>query len=191
MPKKYLVTLTDDELGKVDALTHKGRIAARRLMRAHILRLAHEQQTDESIAQTLHTSVATIERVRERFVLGGVDYALSEESRAGAPRKLDGKQEAFLVALACSTPPEGHRAWTMQLLADRLIESKVADQELSDETVRRTLKKTISSRGSAVNGVFRPSAPNSSGAWKMCSTCTQSLIIQPFRSSVLMSDPIN
>ena len=191
MTKKYLVSLTDEELVTVLALTRKGRIAARRLTRAHILRLAHEQQTDETIARTLHTSVATIERVRERFVLGGVDYALSEESRAGAPRKLDGKQEAFLVALACSTPPEGYRTWTMQLLADRLIESKVADQALSDETVRRTLKKTISSRGSAVNGVFRQSVPSLSGAWKMCSTCTRSLIIQPFRSSVLMSAPIN
>ena len=191
MTKKYLVTLTDDELAKVVALTHKGRIAARRLTRAHILRLAHEHQTDEAIAQTLHTSVATIERVRERFVMGGLDYALSEEPRLGAPRKLAGKQEAFLVALACSTPPEGHRAWTMQLLADRLIESRVVDPELSDETVRRTLKKTLSSRGFAVNGVFRRSAPNLSGAWKTCLTCTPSLIIQPFRWSVLMSAPIN
>ena len=191
MTKKYLVTLTDDELAKVVALTHKGRIAARRLTRAHILRLAHEPQSDEAIAQTLHTSVATIERVRERFVMGGLDYALSEEPRLGAPRKLDGKQEAFLVALACSTPPEGHRGWTMQLLADKLLESKVVDPALSDETVRRTLKKTISSLGSAVNGVFRRSVPSLFGVWKMCSTCTRSLIIQPFRSSVLMSAPIN
>ena len=141
MAKKYLVTLTDEELAQVLALTHKGRIAARRLMRAHILRLAHEQQTDEVIAHTLQTSVATVERIRERFVLGGVDYALAEEPRVGAPCKLDGKQEAFLVALACSTPPEGHRAWTMQLLADQLIKSKVVEPELSDETGRRTQKK--------------------------------------------------
>lgn len=187
MTKKYLVTLTDEELVSVLALTHKGRIAARRLTRAHILRLAHEQQTDEAIAQSLHTSIATIERVRERFVLGGLDYALSEAPRRGAPRKLDGKQEAFLVALACSTPPDGHRSWTMQLLADKLIESKIADHDLSDETVRRTLKKTISSHGSAVNGVFRRSVPSLSGAWKLCSTCMQSLIIQPFPSSVLTS----
>ena len=191
MAKKYLVTLTDEELAQVLALTHKGRIAARRLMRAHILRLAHEQQTDEVIAQTLQTSVATVERIRERFVLGGVDYALNEEPRVGAPCKLDGKQEAFLVALACSTPPEGHRAWTMQLLADQLIKSKVVEPELSDETVRRTLKKTISSRGSVVNGVFRRLVPSLSGAWKMCSTYTRSLIIQPFPWSVLTSGPIN
>ena len=191
MTKKYLVTLTDHELAKVVALTHKGRIAARRLTRAHILRLAHEPQSDEAIAQTLHTSVATIERVRERFVMGGLDYALSEEPRLGAPRKLDGKQEAFLVALACSTPPEGHRGWTMQLLADKLLESKVVDPDLSDETVRRTLKKTISSLGSAVNGVFRRSVPSLFGVWKMCSTCTRNLIIQPFRWFVLTSAPIN
>ena len=147
MTKKYLVSLTDEELVTVLALTRKGRIAARRLTRAHILRLAHEQQTDETIARTLHTSVATIERVRERFVLGGVDYALSEESRAGAPRKLDGKQEAFLVALACSTPPEGYRTWTMQLLADRLVELGIVEEAISDETVRRTLKKMTSNPG--------------------------------------------
>ncbi len=191
MAKKYLVTLTDDELAHVQALTHKGRIAARRLMRAHILRLAHEQQTDEVIAQTLETSVATVERVRERFVLGGVAYALNEAPRVGAPCKLDGKQEAFLVALACSTPPEGHRSWTMQLLADKLIESKVVAHDLSDETVRRTLKKTISSRGSARNGVFPRSVASLSGTWRMCWTCTPSRIIQPFRWSALTSDPIN
>jgi transposase len=191
MTKKYLVTLTDEELTQILALTHKGRIAARRLMRAHILRLAHEQQTDTVIAQTLQTSVATVERVRERFVLGGIEYALSEEPRLGAPRKLTGKQEAFLVALACSTPPKGYHAWTMQLLADRLIQSKVVQHELSDETVRRTLKKTISNRGSAPNGVFPPSVPSLSGIWKMCWTCTLSLIIQPFRWSALTSAPIN
>jgi transposase len=187
MAKKYLVTLTDEELAQVLALTHKGRIAARRLMRAHIRRLVHEQQTDAVIAQPLQTSVATVERIRERFVLGGVDYALTEEPRMGAPCKLDGKQDAFLIALACSTPPEGHRAWTLQLLAARLIESKVVDHDLSDESVRRTLNKTISSRGSARKGVFRPSVPSLSGRWKMCST----FIIQPFPSSVSMSGPIN
>ena len=191
MAKQYLVTLTDEELASVLALTHKGRIAARRLTRVHILRLAHEHQTDETIAQTLHTSVATIERVRERFVVGGVDYALSEEPRSGAPRQLDGKQEAFLVALACTTPPEGHQTWTMQLLADQLIESKVVATSVSDETVRRTLKKTSSSPGSAVNGVFRKLARSLSGTWKICSTCMPSLIIQPFPWSVLMSGPIN
>ena len=178
--------------GSVKEVLRKGKVLYEfKLTRAPILRLAHEQQADGIIAQILHASVATIEHIRGRFVMGGVDYALSEEPRLGAPRKLNGKQEALLVALACSTPPEGHRAWTMQLLADRLIESKVVDPELSDEMVRRTLKKTISSLGSAVNGTFRRSVPSLSGAWKLCWTCTRSLIIQPFRRPVLTSAPIN
>lgn len=141
MTKEYIVTLSDIEQGTLTKLTHKGRVAARRLMRAHILQMAHDKCTDEEIAQALKTSVATIERVRERFVLGGLDFALREEPRLGAPRLLDGKQEAFLIALACTTPPSGHARWTMQLLADKFIESKVAEALVSDETVRRTLKK--------------------------------------------------
>lgn len=141
MSKKYLVTLTDEERAAIDALTHKGKVAARRLMRAHILRLAHEKYTDEEITDILKTSVATVERVREKFVVGGLEWALKEEPRAGAPHKLDGKQEAFLVALACSDPPLGHQCWTMQLLANKLLELKVVAHAVSDDTVRRALKK--------------------------------------------------
>ncbi len=138
MTKKYIVTLSDVEQGTLDRLTHKGRVAARRLMRAHILRMAHDKFTDEEIAKSLKTSVATIERVRERFVVGGLEYALQEEPRAGAPRKLDRKQEAFLVALACTTPPSGHACWTMELLAGKLVESKVVALPVSDETAPHT-----------------------------------------------------
>lgn len=141
MAKKYIVTLSDDEQGALKRLTHKGRVAARRLTRAHILQIAHDQHTDEQIAEALKTSVATIERVRERFVVGGLDFALQEEPRTGAPRKLNGKQEAFLIALACTTPPAGHTWWTMQLLAEKFIESKVPETDVSDEAVRRILKK--------------------------------------------------
>ncbi len=155
MTKKYIVTLTDEEQAAIQALTHRGRVAARRLTRAHILRMAHEKSSDEEIAEALTTSVATVERVREKFVLGGLEYALSEDSRLGAPHKLDGKQEAFLVALACTQPPTGHDGWTMQLLADKL-ELQVAPPPLSDETVRRTLKKTNSSPGCVKNGACPP-----------------------------------
>ncbi len=141
MSKKYIVTLSDDEQSAVKRLMHKGRVAARRLTRAHILQMAHDQYTDEEIAKALKTSVATIERVREQFVVGGLDFALQEEPRSGAPHKLNGKQEAFLIALACTTPPAGHMCWTMQLLAEKFIESKVPETEVSDETVRRALKK--------------------------------------------------
>jgi len=189
--KRYIVTLSDEEQKAIDALAHKGKIAARRLARANILRLAHAQRTDAVIAETLHVSLATIARVREKFVMGGLDFALQEDPRSGAPHKLDGKQEAFLVALTCSTPPQGHVCWTMQLLADKLLALKVIEQPVSDEMIRLTLKKTISSLGYARRGVSRLSVPNSSGEWKMCSTSMPSRIIQPFRWSALMNDRIN
>ena len=90
--------------------------------------------------------VTTVERVRKRFVEEGLEEALSERPRPGATRKLDGHQEAYLVALACSDPPEGKKRWTMQMLADKLVRLEVVE-EISDETVRRTLKKGASSRG--------------------------------------------
>ena len=191
MTKKYIVTLTDEEQTALNVLTHKGKVAARRLTRAHILRMAQAKCTDAEIAQALHTSVATIVRIRERFVVGGVDYALQEEPRLGARAKLDGKQEAFLIALACSTPPTGHQSWTLQLLADKLIELEKVEPPLSDETVRRTLKKTISSRGCEVSGAFPPSVLNLCGGWKTCSTCTPSHIIRTFQWSVSMNARIS
>ncbi len=107
MSKKYIVTLSEIEQNTLNRLTHKGRVAARRLTRAHILQMAHDKFTDEEIGQALNTSVATVERVRERFVVGGLDDALQEESRQGALRKLDGKQEALLVML----PKNWARNW--------------------------------------------------------------------------------
>lgn len=181
MSKKYIVTLSDDEQGALNRLTHKGRVAARRLTRAHILQMAHNQYIDEEIAKALKISIATIERVREKFVVGGLDFALQEEPRSGASRKLNGKQEAFLIALACTTPPTGHTCWTMQLLAEKFIESQVPENEVSDETVRRILKKTISNLGCEVSGAFQPSAQNLSGAWKTFLTSTPSRIIRAFQ----------
>jgi hypothetical protein len=99
-------------------------------------------------------AIATVERVRKRFVEEGLEAALRERPRPGGQRKLDGKQEAFLIALACSTPPEGRTAWTMELLAHTLVELRVIDA-ISDETVRRTRKQTRSSRGRKRPGGFR------------------------------------
>jgi transposase len=141
MAKRYLVDLTDDERATLTALTRKGKTAARRLKRAQILLAAADGSTDATIAATVRSSVTTVERTRKRFVTGGLDWALSEAPRPGAQRKLAGKQEAYLVALACSEPPAGRAHWTMQLLADRLVELQVTDG-ISDETVRRLLKKT-------------------------------------------------
>jgi transposase len=108
---------------------------------------------DAAIAAALHVGIATVERIRRRFVEAGLEAALQERLRPGGQCKLDGKQEAFLIALACSTPPEGRTCWTMQLLAGKLVELRVVDA-ISDETVRRTLKETSSSRGRGPRGVF-------------------------------------
>ena len=114
---------------------------ARRLTRARILLLADEGGPDQGIAAALHVHPATVERTRRRFVEGGVERALSDRPRPGGRPKLDGQGEAHLVALACRTPPEGRARWTMRLLADRLVELELVDA-ISDETVRRALKKT-------------------------------------------------
>lgn len=154
MAKRYIVTLTEDERAYLLALTKKGKIAARKLTRAHLLLQADAGAMDAVIAAALHVGIATVERVRKRFVEEGLEAALNEPPRPGGQRKLDGKQEAFLVALACSTPPEGRPSWTMRLLAHKLVELRAIDA-ISDETVRRTLKKTSSSRGRKRPGVFR------------------------------------
>jgi transposase len=153
MAKKYIVTLTDDERAQLLALTKRGKVSARRLTRAHLLLQADAGLSDEAVAQALHVGTATVERIRKRFVEEGLEAALAERPRPGGQRKLDGKQEAFLIALACSAPPEGRTCWTMQLLAEKLVELQVIEA-ISDETVRRTLKKTSSSRGRRRRGAF-------------------------------------
>lgn len=191
MAEKHVVSLTGDELISLESLLRKGKSSARGLKRANILRFADEGYSDDEIRELTQESIATIERVRARFVRGGLQWALADEPRSGTPAKLNGKQEAFLVVLACTTPPAGHECWTMQLLADRLLQLQIIDNKVSDETVRRTLKKTNSSRGCANNGVFRKSAPNLSGAWKTCWTFMPSRIIRTFRWSALMNGRIN
>jgi transposase len=191
MSEKHVVTLNDDESAYIETLRHKGKVAVRRLQRAHILRFADEAYSDDEIKDLTKASIATIERVRAKFVRGGLMWALNEKPRGGAPAKLDGKQEAFLIALACTLPPTGHDCWTMQLLADRLLTLKVIETEISEATVRRALKKTILNLGCMSNGAFRPSVPNLSGAWKISWTSTPSRIIRAFQWSALMNAPIN
>jgi transposase len=152
--KRYHVDLSEPERADLLALTQKGTAAARKVRRAQVLLLADDGKSDRQIAEALHTGVATVERLRKRFVEEGLAAALAEKPRPGAQRKLDGKQEALLVALACSAPPEGRRSWTMQLLAERLVALGVVNS-LSDETVRRLLKQTRSSPGSKGAGVCR------------------------------------
>ena len=156
MPKKvYPVRLTDEDRGALLALTRKGTIAARKLARAHILRLADEGKPDADIAAALSVGLSTVERTRKKYVEGGLESALNERPRPGVKPKLDAKQEAYLIALACSTPPNDQVKWTMRLLADRLVQVGVVG-DISDETVRRTLKKTSSSPGKSSNGASQP-----------------------------------
>ena len=136
----YHVTLTDAERMQLQTLTQKGTTKARTLTRAHILLHADAGWADHTIAAALHVGHATVERVRKRFVEGNLERALTEAPRPGAKPKLDGKQEAFLIATACSTPPDGRVRWTMQLLADRMVALEQVDT-LSDETVRRVVQK--------------------------------------------------
>lgn len=142
MKKQYRVDLTTDERRGLQALLRKGVAPARKLTHARILLRADEGGSDRAIAAGLDVHPRTVERTRRRFVEGGLPRALHDKPRPGGRPKLDDKQEAFLVALACSHPPEGRACWTMQLLADRLVELAVVDA-VSDETVRRTLKKTL------------------------------------------------
>ena len=146
MRKLYAVTLTDQERQHLRDLTSKGQTKARRLKRAQILLLADQGKSDPQIEEAFGTSRPTIERTRKRFVLEGFEAALSEKPRPGKVPLLDGKQEAYLVALACTDAPEGRQHWTMQLLAERLVELNIVDP-ISRETVRRTLKKATPSPG--------------------------------------------
>ena len=152
--KKWVVELTEEERALLDGLQRKGQASARRLTRARTLTLADEGWTDDAIAAALHTNRSTVERVRRRLVERGLEAALTEQSRPGATPVLDTKGQATLLALACSNPPEGRTCWTMQLLADELVERRVVGA-ISDETVRRTLKKTDWRPGCASSGASR------------------------------------
>lgn len=146
--KKYLVTLTPEERQQLTRLTASGKASALVLTRARILLKADQADAgpaweDARIAEALDCGHRTVERVRQRFVEQGLDAALQrkQQDRPSRPRLLDGRAEARLIALACSAPPDGRAAWTLQLLADRLVELRVVDS-VCDETVRRALKKT-------------------------------------------------
>ena len=146
MAKRYRVTLTDEERERLRALARKGTGAARTVRRAQTLLLADEGRTDEVIAAALRSGLSTVARTRQRFVEEGLEAALVDRPRPGATPKLGPKQQAMVVALACTRPPEGRRRWTMQLLADRVVELAVVPA-ISDEAIRRLLKKGRSSPG--------------------------------------------
>lgn len=151
--KKYQVELTAIEREELLRLSRSGKTSGRKLTRARILLKADEQLADDEIAEAVGTSVATIERTRQRFVEAGLE-ALSERPRPGARAKLTAKGAAHVIAVACSPAPGGRKRWTLRLLADRTVELGLCS-EFSHESVRRLLKKPRSNRGSTSSGVFR------------------------------------
>lgn len=140
--KKYIINLSDEEKQQLTEITQKGTLKARKLKRAMILLKADEGLTDAQIMSAISISRPCVERIRKRFVEGGLERALNEDPRPGQRRKLDGRGEAHLIAITCSQAPAGHEHWTMRLLAGKLVELGVVES-ISHETVRQTLKKMI------------------------------------------------
>jgi len=122
MPKKYVVQLSNHQRGQVYALIQKGNAPVRTVRRAHTRLLADDQQPVQTIATMLHTSAITVTQTCKRFLHAGLEAASYDRPRPGSRRKLDGRQEAHLVALACSAPPAGRDRWSLRLLADRIVE---------------------------------------------------------------------
>jgi len=146
---KYQVELTSRQRATLTRLVAAGTAAARTLTHARILLKADAAGpgwTDPQIVAALDVGLSTVARVRRAFIEGGVDAALHRRPpSATRPPKLDGRQEAHLVALSCTLPPAGRARWSLRLLTDRFVE--LEGTVVSDETVRRVLKKTRSSRG--------------------------------------------
>ncbi len=148
---KYKVELTQSERFALIETSGRGKPLARTVKRALALLKADEGLLDREAAEAVSLSAATVARVRRRFVEEGLEAAINDRPRSGRERKLSGRQEAHLVAIACSSPPEGHVNWTLHLLADKVVAMEFAGS-ISLETVRQILKKTNSSRGRKRNG---------------------------------------
>jgi transposase len=149
--KKYLVKLSEDERVELESLIRRGKESVRKVKRALVLLAVDDGHKDEDIAANVRVHRTTVEHLRKRFAEEGLAAALGERPRPGKARMLDGRQEAYVIALACSEPPEGRVRWTLRLLANRLVELEIVDG-ISHHTVGRLLKKGTSSPGSASSG---------------------------------------
>ena len=139
MPKKeHIIELSETDRLELDVIVRSGAHKARTIRRAQTLLWSDAGKTDGEIAELQGITPLTVAKTRQRWVEA---RSLEDKPRPGREKKLDGKQEAFVVALACSDAPDGRESWTMQMLADKLLELQVVDEPISDETVRRTLKK--------------------------------------------------
>jgi transposase len=144
--KRYPITLPETERQQLRNFVKHGKKSAQSITRARILLLADEQRSDEEITRLLGVNRATVHRVRKRYRERGLQQTLMDQPRSGAPAKIDARVETTLTMLACSDPPEGYGRWTLQLLADKLVEVGVIES-ISLESVRAALKKTSSNRG--------------------------------------------
>lgn len=147
--RKYHVELSQDQRGTLQKLTSTGTVKVRTYKRAQMLLLADEAQggaakSDGEIAEQVGVSSITVHRIRRRFAEEGLEAALTEKPRPGAPPKFSGKQKAEITALACADPPEGYARWSLRLLADKLVEMEIFES-ISHDTVGKVLKKTNSS----------------------------------------------
>jgi len=142
MPKgiKFIVNLTDEDRAYLNKFIRRGKASARSLTRARILLMSDEGYSNKEIIEVLKTTGPTVSQVRKRYCQEGLDFALNEKPRSGAPLKIDGTIEAQVTLLACSQPPEGRSSWTLQLIADKLVELKAIDS-ISAMSVQRILKK--------------------------------------------------
>jgi hypothetical protein len=177
---QYAVTLSEDERAGLLHGINTGATGARHLKRAHRLLLAAAGPRDREIAQALHASLQTVRNIRKKDAGGGLETARHDRPRPGGARKRTPKGEATLIALAWSAPPEERPSWTMPLLADKLIALNGVET-LSDDTGRRTLKKTGVNPGRKRRGAWGRYAPMFSGAWSRFWTCTLSPMPQSGR----------
>ena len=138
---KNPVKLKLKERKELKQLISKGTEKARKITRARILLMTHEGKTDTHIMETLKAARNTVRQVRARYVQGGLEGAINEQPRSGAPKKFTGRQRAKITAIACSEAPEGRNRWTLRLIADKVVELKMVNS-ISHQTVKRVLKKT-------------------------------------------------
>lgn len=172
MPKKYIVRLMDAEREMLNGLIKQRRVAAQKVLRAHVLLKADADGphwTDAAIANAFDCRMQTIENMRERFVTEGFEIALhGKPKRRWRGKVLDGMQEAKIIALRLGPPPPGFANWTLRLLAAQAVALALVES-VSHETLRRTLKKTILRPGRSNTGSFRrPPMPSSQRVWRKC-----------------------
>ena len=145
MAKKKPLKLKADDRKKLEHLTRSGTLQARKLNRCRILLLAAQGKKRAEIAEAVQVAPVTVDEIRRRYEQGGLENALNEKPRSGAPSVFTGKHKAKITAIACSPAPEGNSRWTLRLLADKAVELNIVE-EVSHVTVSRILKKTNSSR---------------------------------------------